>query len=148
MAGFSDIPVRQNGKDFLVSAEWFNTIRSKLIAAFGLGGYISELAEKEIADGGTISLTIAEQEVFKPMIPVKSTAGTATLADAPFGVGHGFSSGKEIILVGTDDTLPIEILNKDVPGGFISSKGKLVITRFKITTLVYVQSLDRFLEME
>lgn len=146
MAGFGDIPIRKNGLMHLISAEWFNTIRTKLIAAFGSGGYIAEQAEQVVTNGGTI--TIPSAEVFKPMIPIKSDTGTAVLADAPFGTSHGFNGGKEIVLMGTDDALPVEILNKDVAGGFISSRGKLVISKFKITTLVYSATLDRFLEME
>lgn len=138
---FGDIPQRENGKDFIIKAEWFNTIKTELVNAFGSGGYIKETALQTISDGGTFT---KDSTAFKEMMNIESDGGVVSTADAPFGTSHGFSGGAEVILVGTSDTNVVEIPVRDVAGGFIG-KGKIILSRFEVAVLVYNANLDRFL---
>ena len=146
MAGFSDIPVRENGEDFFVVAEWFNTIRTKLVNAFGLGGYIAVAADQTIA--ASAEFVIADAEAFKPLLPVSGSGGAVTTSTTPFGTAHGFQSGKEIVLLGLDDTNTVTLTVNDIAGGFISSRGQLVLTKYKQAIVIYNLTLDRFILQE
>lgn len=138
---FGDIPIRENGKDFLVSAEWWNSIRTELIAAFGTGGYIKVANEQTIAAGGEI---VVDPEAFKPLIPIKSTGGAVVISNTAFGVGHGFQAGKEIILLGTSDTDTVTLELSDIAEGTIA-KGKIVLTKYEQVILIYNEVLQRFI---
>ena len=144
MAGFADIPERQNGIDQLIDASWFNTIRTKLVEAFGSGGYIFEQDAQTKDNGDEISV---EPTAFKPLIPLQGNGGAVTLSSTPFGTTHGFGGGKEIILMGLDDTNLVTIEINDVPGGVIAP-GKIVLSRFEMVILIYVAALDRFVKKE
>lgn len=136
---FGDIPVRVNGKDQIITAEWFNVIRSELINAFGQGGYINETPLQTLSAGSTIAL---DSEAFKQLIPVESDGGTVVLSSTPFGAGP-FLGGKEILLVGTSDTNIVEIPVNDAAGGFVG-RGKIILSRFEVVVLIYSETLQRF----
>lgn len=138
---FGDIPVRQNGIDQLIEAAWFNTIRTELVNAFGSGGYIAEASLQSLAAGATITL---DANAFKPMVPVESTGGAVTLSGTPFGASPGFSGGKEIILVGTDDTNYPVIEHNDASAGFYLN-GKIELKKGVMVLVTYVEAIDRFL---
>ena len=110
MAGFQDIPERQNGIDQLIEASWFNTIRTKLIEAFGLGAYIFVQSVQSLSGGAEIT---TEETAFKPFIPVVGDGGAVTLSVTPFGSSHGFGNGKEIVIMGTDDTNTVKLLSNN-----------------------------------
>jgi len=141
---FSDIPIRINGKDHLIDASWWNTIRTELILAFGSGGYIFEESAQTILGAGEIVYT---STAFKNLIPMEGNGGAVTISDTPFGTAHGFTGGKEVILMGTSDTNTITINTTDVPSGIISN-GKIVLTRFSQVILIYNAALDRFIRQE
>jgi len=141
---FNDIPDRENDKDFLVDASWFNSIKKELVAAFGNGGLIKEANLQIIADGGEIAVDPA---AFKPLIPVISDGGTVTASITPFGTAHGFQGGKEIILLGTSDVDIVELTVNDIDDGIISN-GKIVLTRFDQIILIYNEGLKRFIRKE
>jgi len=144
---FGDIPIRENGKDFLVEAAWFNTIRTELIAAFGSGGYITVQATQIIGAGGTITV---DPVAFKPLIPIKSDGGTVEISLTPFGTSHGFLAGKEIILLGLSD-VDVVIIKNNVPDNVdegMVSNGKIVLTKYSQIILIYSESLKRFIRKE
>lgn len=138
---FGDIPDRENDYDDVVDASWFNVIKVELIAAFGSGGYIAEASLQTLSAGNEITIS---PTAFKPMVPVVSDGGAVTLSSTPFGAAHGFLGGKEIILVGTDDTNYPEILNNDAAGGFYLN-GKIELKKGVMVLVTYVAELDRFL---
>lgn len=137
---FGDIPIRQNGKGFLIKAEWFNSIRTELVNAFGSGGYVKETQVQTISNGGTF---IRDPSAFKEMMNVQSDGGTVTTADAPFGTNHGFLGGGEVLLVGQSNTDVVEIPVKNVAGGFVG-KGKIILSQYETVLLIYNAQLDRF----
>lgn len=139
---FSDIPIRINNKLQYVTAEWWNTIRSELIAAFGTGGYISEAAPQTISSLGEIT---DDPAAFKPMLPISGDGGAVTAAAAPFGVSHGFTGGKELVIIGDalSETNPVTFEPADTPGG-IYMQGKFVVTRGVVLHLVYFEDEDLF----
>lgn len=137
---FADIPERQNGKDQVITAEWFNTIRTELVNAFGAGGYIKETALQTISAGGEFT---SDSAAFKEMMNIVSDGGTVQTSATPFGSAPGFNGGKEIILVGTSDTNIVEIPVSDVDYGFIGN-GKIILSRFETVVLIYNDNLKRF----
>ena len=137
---FADIPVRINNIDNPVTAEWFNTIRTELVNAFGSGGYIKEQSEQTLTTGDEITL---DAIAFKPMVPVKSDGGEVTVSTTPFGVSHGFTGGKEIILVGTDDTDYIVLQGADISGGLLI-ENDLKVEKGVVVLFIYSEVLDRF----
>ena len=141
---FGDIPVRENGKDFLVDASWFNTIRSELVAAFGEGGYITVQATQTIGAGGTITV---DPVAFKPLIPIQSDGGEVEISLTPFGTGHGFKSGKEIILLGVSDTDTVVLKNNvpDTVDDGIISNGKVVLSKYSQVIFIFNEDLNRFI---
>lgn len=141
MSGFSDIPVRENGKDFFITATWFNTIRTKLIEAFGSGGYIKVQADQFVTSLGEITV---DPTGFKPLIPISGSGGAVITSSTPFGVTHGFASGKEIVLLGLSDTDLVTLEVNDIDEGIISN-GKIVLSKYKQVTLIYNSNLKRFI---
>lgn len=144
MSGFSDIPIRQNGKDFLVTAEWWNTIRTKLIVAFGSGGYIAVEPTQQVSNGGQLTYST---ESFKPLLQIESDGGAVVASSTPFGTAHGFANGKEIILLGMSDTNVVTFEVNDIDDGIIS-KGKIVLSKFEQVILIYNSELKRFIRKE
>lgn len=144
MSGFLDIPERKNGIDQLIEASWFNTIRTKLIEAFGTGGYIKVLDPVILTTGASLAI---DATAFKPLYQVESDGGAVVISSTPFGVAHGFTSGKEIVLLGLSDVNTVTIEPQDVPGGFISN-GKVVLTKFVQVIYIYNGNLDRFIRQE
>jgi len=141
---FGDIPVRENGEDFLVSAEWFNSIKYELVAAFGTGGYIKVEADQLIASAGEVSFDPA---TFKPLFPISGNGGAVVASSTPFGTSHGFQSGKEIILLGLSDANTVTFEVNDIDEGFISN-GKVVVGRFEQVIYIYNATLKRFIRKE
>lgn len=141
---FSDIPIRFNGKDFLVDASWWNTIRTELVAAFGSGGYIAVAADQLITNGGEITV---DELAFKPLLPMSGDGGAVVTSSTPFGTSHGFANGKEIILLGLDDTNSVTLEVNDIDEGIIS-KGKIVLTKYDQVILIYNSNLKRFIRKE
>lgn len=137
---FGNIPIRENGKDYLISAEWFNSIRTELLAAFGTAGYVKESTLQSITAGGTIPF---DADAFKPMINVQGNAAAVTTSTTPFGLSHGFTGGKEIILVGNNDTNSVTLEVNDIDEGFVGN-GKVVLTKNSIVCLIYNATLKRF----
>ena len=82
------------------------------------------------------------------MIPLAGDGAARTASTTPFGTTHGFISGKEIILLGTNDTNTLTLEVNDIAGGFISTRGKLVLSKFKQAVIIYNSSLDRFILQE
>lgn len=140
MSGFNDIPIRQNGIDELIDASWFNTIRTKLIEAFGAGGYVLESDLQTINNGGTITV---DPTAFKELIPIIGNGGSVNLSLTPFGFPHGFSPGKEVMLLGTSDTNPVNLVVNDAAGGFYA-KQNIKIERGVMVLLVWSGELNRF----
>lgn len=138
---FADIPVRQNGRDHKISAEWFNSIRTELIAAFGSDSYISEASLQTLSAGSTITL---DANAFKPMVPVESSGGAVTISSTPFGASPGFQGGKEIVLIGTSDTNYPIIEHNDASAGFYLN-GKIELKKGVMVMIIYIAALDRFL---
>lgn len=143
---FGDIPVRVNDIDELIDASWFNTIRSELLAAFGTGGYIAVEAAQNVASGGTF---VYSSTSFKPLLQVQGDSGAVTTSSTPFGdaATHNFADGKEIVLLGLDDTNTVTLEVNDVPSGIIAN-GKIVLSRYTQVLLIYNQTLDRFIRLE
>lgn len=137
---FADIPVRLNGKDQIVTAEWFNSIRTELVNAFGAGGYIKETAVQTISAGGELT---KDPTAFKEMMNIQSDGGVVQTSLTPFGASHGFSGGAEIILVGQSDTDVVEIPVNDAAGGF-AGRGKIILSKNEVVVLIYNSTLDRF----
>lgn len=142
---FGDIPIRVNNRLQFISAEWWNTIRTELIAAFGSGGYVAVAADQAVAAGAEITV---DSTAFKPLIPLAGDGAARTTSTTPFGTSHGFASGKEIILLGTNNTNTLTLEVNDIAGGFISSRGKLVLSKYKQAILIYNLSMDRFILQE
>jgi len=142
--GFGDIPIRENGKEFLILASWWNVIRTELMNAFGSGGYVKEQTAQTVAANGEI---VIDPLAFKPLAPVSGAGGVQTTSSTPFGTSHGFTGGKEIILLGTSDTNPLTLEVNDIAGGIVSN-GKIVLTKYNQVLLIYNQALDRFIRME
>lgn len=137
---FNDIPIRQNDIDELITAEWFNSIRTELINAFGSGGYIKETALQTISAGGTFTRDLT---AFKEMMNIVSDGGTVSTSATPFGVSHGYAGGAEIILVGTSDTDIVEIPVNDIDEGFVG-RGKIILSKNEVVVLVYNALAKRF----
>jgi len=144
MASFNEIPVRQNGKDHLIQASWFNVIRTKLVEAFGTGGYILEQDPQTVVASGEITY---DAVAFKPLIPLEGDGGPVTLSNTPFGTTHGFFGGKEIILLGSSDTNTVTLEVNDIDEGIISN-GKIVLTKYDQVILIYNANLKRFIRKE
>lgn len=138
---FGDIPIRQNGKDHIPTAEWWNSITYELIAAFGQGGYIVEQSVLTVNAAGTIAV---DPDAFKPMIPVVGNGGPVTLSHTPFGTTHGFFGGKEIVLMGTSDTNTVTIEVNDALDESVASNGKIVLGKYDKVLLIYSAHLKRF----
>lgn len=145
MAGFGDIPVRENGIDQLIEASWFNTIRTKLIEAFGSGAYILVQATQTKDNGDTIS---TDETAFKPFVPLVGNGGAVTLNSLPFGSPHAFQDGKEIILMGTDDTNTVKLLSNDAADGLMLNGASVTLKRFHKISLMWWAEGDRFIELE
>lgn len=141
---FNDIPIRENGKGNFIFASWFNTIRTELINAFGSGGYIKEMPPAVVANGAEIQL---DPTGFKPMANIAGDGGAVTVSSTPFGVGHGFTGGKEIILVGTSDTEPVTLEVNDIDDGIVAN-GKIILTKYSIACFVYNSNLKRFIRKD
>ena len=137
---FGDIPIRENDIDSLITAEWFNSIRTELLAAFGSGGYIKETALQTISNGGTFT---KDSTAFKEMMNVKADAAVITTSTTPFGVSHGYTGGAEIILVGNDDGAIVEIPVTDIDEGFVGN-GKIILSKNEVALIVYNSTLKRF----
>lgn len=141
---FPDIPIRVNGKGNIIFGSWFNTIRAELINAFGSGGYIKEQTPEVLGNGGQITL---DPVAFKPLAMISGGGGAVILSSTPFGTGHGFTGGKEIILLGLDDVNTVTLEVNDIDEGIISN-GKIVLTRFDQVILIYNENLKRFIRKE
>ena len=146
MAGFADIPIRENGEDQFMDASWWNTIRTKLIEAFGTGGYVLEMAPQVIAAAGEVTI---DPTAFKPMALVSGDSGAVTVSQTPFGVAHGFSGGKEVIICGDSlsEANSVTFESNDIDEG-IHMNGKVVITRGVSLSLIYIASEKRFYRKE
>lgn len=140
---FSDIPIRQNGKDHLIYAEWFNTLRTELVNAFGSGGYIKEQAPQVLDNDAEIVL---DAVAFKPMVLISGNAAAVTANALPFGAAHGFTGGKEIIIMGLDDTNTVELLSNDSDEGLILNGSSVTLKKWHTLKLLYVENQKRFLE--
>lgn len=145
MAGFGDIPVRTNGIDQLIDASWFNTIRQKLVEAFGTGAYIFVQDLQVVDDGDTISV---EDAAFKPFIPLAGDGAPVTLNVLPFTNDPGFQNGKEIILFGNDDVNTVKLVSNDAAKGLILNGKSATLRKYCKITLMYYETLDRFIELE
>lgn len=141
---FGDIPVRENDYDQLIDASWFNTIRSELLSAFGAGGYITVEAAQNVAASAQFTFSTVS---FKPLLQVQGDGGPVITSSTPFGTSHGFGDGKEIVLLGLDDTNTVTLEVNDIAGGIISN-GKIVLSRFSQVLLIYNATLDRFIRLE
>ena len=144
MAGFGDIPERQNGIDQLIEASWFNTIRTKLIAAFGSGAYIKVQDVQTVADDDTL---VIDTEAFKPFVPVIGDGALATLNILPFGATPGFQAGKEIIIMGTSDAFPVKIFSNDVANGILFNGVSVTLKKWNKVTLMYYPHEQRIVEL-
>lgn len=138
---FSDIPNRTNNIDSNIEAEWFNVIKSELIAAFGSGGYIVENSLQTLSSGAEITVISTQ---FKPLIPVESDGGEVVLSTTPFGTSHGFGGGREVLLLGTSDVNYPVIEVNDIQDGLYNN-GKIKLTKGVLVKLIYSSTLERFL---
>ena len=145
MAGFGDIPDRQNGIDQLIEASWFNTIKTKLVEAFGTGGYIFVQSVQSKLDAETINV---DATAFKPFIPLVGNGGPVTLNSLPFTAGHGFNDGKEIILMGTDNTNTVKLVSNDAAEGLILNGQSVTLEKWNKISLMYYANENRFIELE
>ena len=141
---FSEIPIRQNGLDQLIEASWFNTIRTKLVEVFGSGGYIFVQALQPLIAAATITV---DADAIKAFIPVVGSGGAVTINSLPFTNLHGFSSGKEIILMGTDDVNTVKILSNDSDEGFILNGSSVTLKKWNKLTVMYYAQDKRFIEL-
>jgi len=142
---FSDIPVRVNNRLQFISAEYFNSIRSQLIAAFGSNYFINVASNQTISAAGEFTV---DADSFKPLLPCSGDSGAVTTSSTPFGTSHGFLTGKEIVLLGLDNTNTVTLEVNDIAGGFISSRGELVLSKYKQAIIIYNLALDRFILQE
>lgn len=145
MAGFGDIPERKNGIDQLIEASWFNTIRTKLIEAFGAGAYIVIQDVQTKADDDEITL---DDKAFKPFVPMIGDAAPVTLNALPFGVSHTIQSGKEIVLMGTDNINTVKLLSNDNDEGLILNGASVTLKKWNKITVMYYHHEKRFIELE
>lgn len=140
---FADIPIRINDHDFSVSAEWFNTIRSELVQAFGQGGYIAVETLQSVPSLGEFTYSAVS---FKPLLQVQGSGGPVTTSTTPFGTSHGFSDGKEIILIGLSDSNPVTLEVNDIDNGFFNN-GKVILTKGDMITLIWLDTPKRFFKL-
>lgn len=145
MAGFGDIPIRKNGIDQLIEASWFNTIRTKLIEAFGLGAYIVVQDVQARLDAEEIYI---DPKAFKPLVPLVGDGGAVTLSNLPFGAVHEVQSGKEIVLMGTDDVNTVTLVSNDADEGLVLNGQSVVLRNYHKITLMYYHHTKRFIELE
>ena len=145
MAGFGDIPTRENGIDQLIEASWFNTIRTKLIEAFGSGAYILVQDLQLLNDDDELTV---DSTAFKPFIPVAGNGGPVILNSLPFSLTHGFQNGKEIIIMGTSDADSVELVSNDTAEGLILNGQSVTLKAWHKITLMYYETGNRFIELE
>lgn len=142
---FGDIPTRTNGIDELITAEWFNSIKTELVAAFGTAGYVKESATiQNISASGAIT---PDPLAYKPMTNIQGDGGAVTTSTTPFGASHGYTGGKEIILVGHSDTNTVTIPVSDTAEGYVGN-GDIVLSKNSIVCLIYNETLARFLRKD
>lgn len=144
-SGFAGIPIRQNGIDQLIEASWFNTIRTKLIEAFGSGAYIKVQTTQTIAASGTFTV---DEEAFKPFIPVVGDGGPVTMSNLPFGSPTPFQDGKEIIIMGTSDTNTVTLVSNNAADGLILNGAQVTLKQYNKINLMYWAEGGRFIELE
>jgi len=144
MAGFGDIPIRKNGIDQLIEASWFNTIRTKLIEAFGSGAYIVVQDVQTLNDNDFIAV---DPLAFKPMIPVIGDGALVTLNSLPFTATPGFQSGKEIVVMGTSNDFPVKLVTNDVANGLILNGASVTLKKWNTITLIYYPHEERIFEL-
>lgn len=140
---FSDIPQRLNGVDQLIDASWFNTIKSELVSAFGSGGYIAVEPGQDVSSLGELTYSATS---FKPLLQVQGDGGAVTTSSTPFGTSHGFTDGKEIVVIGLSDTNTVTIPENDITDGVVNAGGgDITLERYSYVLFIYNATLERFI---
>lgn len=142
---FGEIPIRQNGIDQLIEASWFNTIRTKLIEAFGAGAYMKVQSTQSLDDNDELTV---DPTAFKPFIPVVGNGAAVTLSNLPFGNPHTFEDGKEFVIMGTDDTNTVKLLSNDVADGLILNGQSVTLKKYHKINVMWWAEGQRFVELE
>ena len=141
---FGDIPIRQNGFDHIIDASWWNTIRTELVNAFGLGAYIFVQSTQTLNDNDAIAL---EPTAFKPFIPVQGNLASITVNSIPFTNLHNRNNGAEVIIMGVSDDYPVKLLSNDATDGLILNGASVELKRWHKISFVYLEDLERFIEI-
>lgn len=110
-----------------------------VLSTAAAGGIYSVVTTQTIAGGGTVTLTTAAAQY----IPVAGSGGAVTLSTTPFASNP--SDGTQITLEGTSNTNTVSLTNNDANGGVILN-GDVTLGQYDTITLVYRQSLLRFVE--
>jgi hypothetical protein len=108
----------------------------------GGGGQLKVFAAQNIAGNGEINSDVVN---VRQLRQIQSTGGTVQLSNTPFGVTGGWKNGTEFILVGLSDTDSLILNYNDAAKGVIGNFSQIEFVRGKVVTLVYIQSLDRFI---
>lgn len=140
---FTDIPVRQNGKDHNIDASWWNTIRTKLINNFDNGGQFKPVATQSLANGGFISI---QTDSPSQILRVQGDGAAITLSSNPLGT-ENLVDGRVYSILGVSDTNTVQIDFSDSAKGVILNGLSVVLKKWYKIDLVYLETEDRFLEL-
>jgi len=111
----------------------------------GGGGSVSlfNSSDLTLTGGDTIAISLVIGDNIQKWL-VQGDAGPVTLSATPFGASAP-EDGTEILLIGNDNTNSVTITFSDVAKGCVVN-GNITLLRYESITLVYDQTLDRYIE--
>jgi hypothetical protein len=104
------------------------------------GGGFNVTSVQSISAGGTVTISTTDQRQLRH---VQGNAASVTTSTTPFGTSAP-KDGTEMTLVGNDDANSVIIPFNDAAKGCVGNFTSIELTKYKIVTFVYCQSLDRY----